>query len=875
MRETSAQEYKKLRDAAIKSAKSAQYGRANQFEVKSMLNGLIEKFHVINREDLGRALDHSLRELSTISSKWTPDMLSLLLQLSDRPAEKTGFERLKPRVPSPEVAQLTWEEILADDPLSDDELWRDITHSPNSSDEEDDILLSDETLGTHEQQAMGDEDDSLSSKLSILSPDQHILASLQPVQFWRELPVRGQEPADQLSNRSIPELHAIRESLLMMQGLPTSLFSMTATNGSVVYVGKLSLSEVNAFVFAATMRSLAEIGSVVAKVRVWSRRPQALSLMQSFQYAVLKRIRDFDREIDGIERQYVSPARLVTISIIRVHEMTRSLSRPLLHLAALIARLPQPSSQFMHLELLYEAICASQASGDTASYEYLARIFFESLQVYLRPIREWMEHGKITNDHDFFFIKENPVTVATSSVWHDRFMLRQTDDGVLPAPAFLHPAGRLILNAGKSVVLLQKLGVPCSASTVKEPALDFESICSSTNLSLAPFSALFTTAFDDWIRNRYGPSSFILREKLFNDCQLWNSLDALEDFYFAKDGTRLQQLADAIFERLDSRRAQSWNDRYLILESVRNVFRNSTSVVPEQISVRTARTKSSARSVTALSCILIDYEVSCELHSACPANSIYKLSWPVLNVIQSPSLSSYQRVFRLMLQIYRAKYLLCQKDPLSGTDYLAASLLHRLQWFVDTLKSHLVHSVLLPSSVTLREQLAAAEDVDQMARVHQAFIASIQARCLITKSLTPIHNVIIAILDLAVQFTDARRQQAGLRVQGGKPTRAAHNMATSRKPKTSRRYSGKGDSTASSSDENDADDDGDDNDYDADTEVVSGRESSHAERMEKMRDEFGRLCSFVITGLRGISRAGGEASWEMLADRLDWTRIAR
>jgi gamma-tubulin complex component 5 len=230
-----------------------------------------------------------------------------------------------------------------------------------------------------------------------------------------------------------------------------------------------------------------------------------------------------------------------------------------------------------------------------------------------------------------------------------------------------------------------------------------------------------------------------------------------------------------------------------------------------------------------------------------------------------------------MLQIYRAKYLLCQKDPSNGMDHLATSLRHRLQWFVDTLKSHLVHSVLLPSSARLREQLVAAEDVDEMADVHQAFIESIQARCLITKNLAPIHNVIIAILDLAVQFTDARRQQAGLRVRGDKPTRAAHSMATNRKPKISHRYSGKGDHTTSSSEDNDAVgyDDDDDDDYDADTEVVSGREGSLVERMEKMRDEFGRLCSFVVTGLRGISRAGGEGSWEMLADRLDWTRIAR
>ena len=168
--------------------------------------------------------------------------------------------------------------------------------------------------------------------------------------------------------------------------------------------------------------------------------------------------------------------------------------------------------------------------------------------------------------------------------------------------------------------------------------------------------------------------------------------------------------------------------------------------------------------------------------------------------------------------------------------------------------------------------MAAAEDVDEMAQVHLTYIASVQSRCLLTKNLIPIYNYIISILEMAVQFTDCRRQQAGLRIreedQSLQKLRTTPSTRRTRRSGVRRRYSGKPDIAASSSEDSDGDDD--DGEYDADTEVLSGKEGTYAERMEKMRDEFGRLCGFVVTGLRGVSRAGGESSWEMLADRLDW-----
>ena len=37
-----------------------------------------------------------------------------------------------------------------------------------------------------------------------------------------------------------------------------------------------------------------------------------------------------------------------------------------------------------------------------------------------------------------------------------------------------------------------------------------------------------------------------------------------------------------------------------------------------------------------------------------------------------------------------------------------------------------------------------------------------------------------------------------------------------------------------------------------------------------MKDQFGQLCGFVNAGLRGVTRAGGQQCWEILAEKLEW-----
>jgi gamma-tubulin complex component 5 len=312
-----------------------------------------------------------------------------------------------------------------------------------------------------------------------------------------------------------------------------------------------------------------------------------------------------------IETRFVDSSIAPVVSLLQLHDTIRSLARPLLQVGELASRVPAQVSGFACLELLYDDICTHQATGDTEIYEYLAIIFFDCLKVYLKPVRRWMETGDVVEGDDTFFISITDKGSAASSLWHDRFGLRTTPDGELFAPKFLRPAGKRILNAGKSIVFLRQLGKEdSSSSSLGEPSLDFVSICQTQSSSLlAPFSELFGSAFDDWISSKYGPASSILRQQLFINCGLWNFVDALEHIYFSKDGTRFQAFADEIFRRMDGRK-KAWNDRFLLSELARSTFGSIGVIDADRISIRTIQVKASERSIKSLASVVIELNVS-------------------------------------------------------------------------------------------------------------------------------------------------------------------------------------------------------------------------------------------------------------------------
>jgi len=96
-------------------------------------NRLLEKFAVLGRDDIAEPLERILHYV--ISQDANVEILTLLLALSDRPVETVEFDESKFIVEEVVEKGITWEEIIAEEPLSGDH-WREPDYS--GSDEEDD-----------------------------------------------------------------------------------------------------------------------------------------------------------------------------------------------------------------------------------------------------------------------------------------------------------------------------------------------------------------------------------------------------------------------------------------------------------------------------------------------------------------------------------------------------------------------------------------------------------------------------------------------------------------------------------------------------------------------------------------------------------------
>ena len=161
-------------------------------------------------------------------------------------------------------------------------------------------------------------------------------------------------------------------------------------------------------------------------------------------------------------------------------------------------------------------------------------------------------------------------------------------------------------------------------------------------------------------------------------------------------------------------------------------------------------------------------------------------------------------------------------------------------------------------------KLGNAEDIDVMAEIHTKYISQLQAQCLLSKNLSPINQAIISLLDLGVLFTDVLSQNCRKNTDSfrAQPSLSRDKRET-RKPAQNRRRS------VMPAPESSSDDDEED-DYDADAESTTSHEATFAESLAKIQEQFDRLVPFVTAGLRGVSRAGAEVCWEMLAERLEW-----
>jgi gamma-tubulin complex component 5 len=243
-----------------------------------------------------------------------------------------------------------------------------------------------------------------------------------------------------------------------------------------------------------------------------------------------------------------------------------------------------------------------------------------------------------------------------------------------------------------------------------------------------------------------------------------------------------------------------------------------------------------------------------------------------MNIVQRSSISIYQQMFTLLLQTYRAKYVVQRVSPRSIRQIadlrhrqLSYKLRQRLIWFADIMRSYLTETVIELNTSDMIGAMIKAEDIDEMASIHIKYVARLQDQALLSENLKPIHKGIIQILDLAVIFAAAHAaDDTSMRTA----SRSASTTKPSKLSKSSRRKSVIPAIVEDALSDSDIDNAGSD-DAAASKVPVS---SSLGNSLLAVEKEFERLLPFVTAGLRSVGRVGAEPVWEMLAERLGWVR---
>ncbi|KAF2685423.1 hypothetical protein K458DRAFT_300513 [Lentithecium fluviatile CBS 122367] len=854
---TNKQAYKHAKDIASKGLRAHQYARTNQFDVQSSFTGLEEKFRVLNRDDLADALDVRVKEINQRRGKWIPEFLSLLLQLSDRPTENSdvgALELLRPPSPPPE---LTWKQILEEDPYSDEEIWKDIDYGGESSEDE---FFKKKQKGKGTRATSVEEDDTYDPEACVVLVDVEVMKELEESQFWTY------ELRDEEEKVEITELQAVRETLFMLAGLQSSLYLNDKQSNSIRVNHKYVFGHAMQKTADHLLAQLADIGRALYRLRQWIKRPSSLPLVQTFEAAVQKRLDEYDRMLANLQHLYLVPKAPISVSLLELHDQIRTGSRPILRLAQLVEDIePQLLvNPFVHLETLFDQISLAQMTLEKDVFDFLSCVFFECLQTYLKPIRRWMESGELGLNDETFFVFENDSSSEVSSLWHDRFVLRRGQENALRSPTFLQPAAHKIFNTGKSLVFLKELGIYGAGlnSSEPEPRLDHETVCGiSSEMPLSPFPELFQAAFQTWISTKYSFASTVLREHLFSECGLMRVLGHFKTLYLSANGSIFQDFADAIFKRMDEGQ-RGWNDRFLLTELARGIFTPALNRThADKIVVRSVRSKARNQFVKGLGNVYIDYA----------------LPWPIMNIIQRSAIPIYQQISTFLLQTYRIKYLVQRVSPRSiqaigntRLRQLSYRLRQRLIWFTDILRSYLSEAVIDLSTEDMIVAMKKADDIDEMASIHMKYVARLQDQALLSENLKPIHKAIIQILDLGVTFAVAHSSRAmPTRTSATRPalsSRAVSSSKTSKFSKSSRRKS----VIPAIVEDDSSDSDSDDEEADEGAGSKAPAASSSEESVEVLEKEFGRLLPFVTAGLKSVGRVSAEPAWEMLAERWGW-----
>lgn len=731
--------FNRLIERTLRNLKDHSHARTNQFAVKAKLYGLVEKFSVLNREELATLLEAELNDLPK-DSRWMPEILSLLLELSDRPVENTSLEEIQNEAQAKAAEEsLTWDEIFGNEPVDDPEVWEDVERGYHSSGDDEFYQESEPTTST-KATSLDEEDPASIAKLYLTQPDEKCLENVKSARKQAES-LKQHDGSHTLS-----ELVVVREIISMLHGLPTDMFDVDE-DGRVALSSTIRINGATSSTLLDLLSTAADTGTAINSLRQWV--PEAAySYLQSFHGAIEKEISSLGAHLDSVEQRYVTPAPLTTVSALDVQTEIDDVARPLVHLSAVVERasaIDAAEAPFALLDELYDETCTAHLTGDLTLFEVLAAVFLAGFTTYLRPVGTWITRGAIVpQDREVLLAEDYDQDCEPGSLWQRRFKMRTLVSGAPYTPSCISSKAKMLFALGKSRAFLNQL--ERNGDWIEDQHLapflpDFDRFMDQLAANpLAPFSQMLDDTLDSWIIQISTDCSPVLRAKLFHEYELKRTLVALPLLFFSQDGILFQEFANTITGRMSSsQHLVTWDDQFMLTELAQSTFGSSYEVDAASVYVTLdeEKEKTTARSlVRRLAIVTVGH----------------RLSWSVQNVIHLKAPDAHSKTFTFLLQIFCAGNMLQDRfldfrarQPATPA---ALKLRQNLLWFTNSLFNYTTTTAqaLHKTMVTAMERAA---DIDEMVAEYAAYEKRLEMNLLLATNLEPVRDAVIGILELS------------------------------------------------------------------------------------------------------------------------------
>ena len=715
----------------------------NQFEIEERLNGLEEKFQVLNQAELSDALHQRRSDLLQHQHRWIPDALDLLLKLSHQPLKYAQAARLDvPKEQNAVPVSLKWSDIDAEDPVDRrGKIWRLPDFTDFSSDEDEALPSSADT-----SPEKGNETHSLKRACAVPGsplqaiqsvPDSGLISDFHSALFWTH---EGEV--------TVTEGQVRREVLFMVQGYPTSIFGRL--DGQVHPNQRFKLTNLSSRSLGSMMLSAVEIAKAAQLVRKWSTPYQKLPFMQILDDSIKRIWRNFYDTVTGLQAQHFRIAKEGgVISLLSTIEQLRQAS-PALQAAQNFITNVMDQDAIGHLDVLFDHVCRLQCLGDSEGYSALMQVLLQALKSHARQIDHWIQWGTIVDPASCFFVHRVTDEIDKARFWQSWYTY--TASGPNRLPEVFRLFAKRIFICGKTIAFAKMLGFcPDLSGNSQTLSSIIDAATPTSSSSLRPFAATLSDSLTQYVSNSLHLATTSLQATLQQKCTLTSTLHAISELYLSASPPATDTIGARLFSHLDLCQ-NNWNDRFLISDLISEVHADSDLDIG-RVTVHSEPTPASTlatarRSVDVLANIAFDY----------------RLPWPIANILLSETQASYRRVSLLLMQIRRAKYVLerraylrlrlqsaSQSQP--AIPRRATELYIALLNLTTTLYAHFTSCVISPLTHQLDTAISSsAWTVDDLISLHGTYLRNLEFSCLTSKTLKVLKDTVIGLLDICVEF---------------------------------------------------------------------------------------------------------------------------